>query len=126
MDKKTILILEDDQSFAIIFKRWLEDTGFRVVLAGSVPEAKETLKKETPSLFWIDYYLEGSDNGMDFFRWLKQEPQFKDIPAIMVSVTVDMKKLKEFEKEGITKAFSKSFTNRDALLEGVKTILNQK
>lgn len=127
MDKKTIFILEDDQSFAIIFKRWLEDAGFRVVLAGSVSEAKEALEKETPSLFWIDYYLEGmGDNGMDFFRWLKQEPRFKDIPAIMVSVTVDMKKLKEFEKEGITKAFSKSFTNRDALLSGVKAILDRK
>lgn len=124
MEKKTIFILEDDQSFAIIFRRWLEDAGYRVVVAENTGEAREKLEKELPVLFWIDYYLKDEEeNGMDFFRWLKKEPRFKEIPAIMVSVTVDMKKLREFEKEGITKAFSKSITNRDALLEGVEEIL---
>lgn len=124
MDKKTIFILEDDQSFAIIFRRWLEDAGYRVVVAENAGKAREKLEKELPAIFWIDYYLkDGEENGMDFFRWLKKEPRFKEIPVIMVSVTVDMKKLREFEKEGITKAFSKSITNRDALLEGIKEIL---
>ena len=124
MEKKTIFILEDDQSFAIIFKRWLEDEGFRIVVAENIVEAREKLEKETPVLFWLDYYLKNeNENGMDFFRWLKKEPRFQNIPVVVVSVTVDMKKLKEFEKEGVKKTFSKNITNRDALIKGVREIL---
>ncbi len=123
--EQTIFLLEDDDAFLVIFRRWLEEVGFRTVIVRSVNEAKTILATiDPPSLFWLDYYLgEKEENGMDFFRWLKTQPKFAEIPTLMVSITVDMKKLKEFEAEGITKTFSKATTNKEEILTTLKDIL---
>lgn len=126
MDKEhTIFLLEDDDAFLIVFKRWLAENGFRVVIARSVIEAKTILATMTPpSLFWLDYYLgEKKENGMEFFHWLKTQPELAAIPTFMVSITMDIKKLKEFEAEGITKTFSKANTNKEEILAVLKEIL---
>ena len=125
VDKKTIFILEDEESFLIVFNRWLHEEGYNVIITRNIAEAKETLEKnEPPSLFWIDYYLgENSDTGMVFFRWLKNNPSFKDIPAILVTITIDTSKLEEFERQGIAKTFPKVFSDRDTILAGIKKIL---
>lgn len=123
--QKTIFILEDDESFLIIFSRWLKEAGYNVVSSQNIDSAKKELEtRPTPSLFWIDYYLgENLENGMDFFQWLKQNPKFKDVPAIVVSITLDAAKLQGFEKQGIVKTFSKVVTNREAIIAGIKKIL---
>lgn len=123
--QKTIFVLEDDESFLIIFRRWLKEAGYNVVASQNIDSAKKELETgPTPSLFWIDYYLgENHENGMDFFQWLKQNPKFKDVPAIVVSITLDAAKLRGFEKQGIVKTFSKVVTNREAIIAGIKKIL---
>lgn len=125
---KTIFILEDDASFSIVFKRWLEDAGYHTVTADSVDQAQKMLSEmdSPPDLFWIDYYLQArKPNGMDFFRWLRRNRRFLKIPAIMVSITIDAEKLSGFEKQGIAKTFSKTVTERDQIIKGVKKILGE-
>lgn len=125
-DKKTIFLLEDDKAFAIIFRRWLEDAGYLVVIAKTVAEAKKLAENENPALFWIDYYLgEHNDTGMEFFAWLKTQKKLKDTPTIMVSITVDIEKLKEFENQGISKTFSKTETDRKAMLQYIKETVGE-
>ena len=126
MEKEhTIFLLEDDDAFLVIFNRCLAEGNFRVVIARSVNEAKTMLATiASPSLFWLDYYLgEKKENGMDFFHWLKTQPKFAAIPTLMVSITMDMEKLKEFEAEGVTKTFSKATTNKEEILTALKEIL---
>lgn len=125
---KTIFLLEDDESFSIIFRHSLEEAGYEVVSARTVKNAKEVLSRmeRTPSLFWIDYYIgEPTETGMHFFEWLRKDSRFQNIPAIIVSITVDAEKLNEFERQGVTKAFSKAITDKDTILAGIKKILGE-
>ncbi len=125
-DKKTIFLLEDDEAFAIIFRRWLEEENYRVVIAKTFEEAKSIAENESPALFWLDYYLEKSHKtGIDFFNWLKTQEKYKITPTIMVSITMSVEKLQEFEKEGIKKTFSKTETNRKAILESIKELIGE-
>lgn len=123
-NKKTVFLLEDDEAFTVIFRRWLEEANYRVVTAKTAEEAKKLAESESPALFWLDYYLgENHGNGMEFFHWLKTQERFKDVPTIMVSITIDMEKLKEFEEQGIHKTFSKTETDRKAILEYIKDVV---
>ena len=123
--KKTIFLLEDDESFSIIFAAWTQEAGFALVRAKSITQAKEKLATiPPPDLFWLDYYL-GTDgeNGMDFFRWLKTSDRWRDTPAIIISITADEEKLREFEREGVTRALSKTIANRETILATVKEVI---
>lgn len=125
-DKKTIFLLEDDEAFTVIFRRWLEEAGYRVVTAKTTGEAKKLAESEAPVLFWLDYYLgEKNENGMDFFGWIKTQDKFKATPVIMVSITIDMEKLKQFENQGIRKTFSKTETGRKDILDYVKKTVEE-
>lgn len=123
--KKTIFLLEDDESFSIIFAAWIEEAGYALVRAKNIKQAKEKLAAiPPPDLFWLDYYL-GTDgeNGLDLFRWLKASGRYRAIPAIIVSITADEAKLKEFEDEGVKRALSKTVANRKTILATIKEVL---
>lgn len=119
--KKTIFLLEDDESFAIVFARWLKERGYEVALARSEGEARKLLQEiEPPSLFWFDYYLGEKNTIEDFLGTIRENEQFKDIPVIVVSITVDMQKLGELKKYGKVEVFSKLLTNKEEILQAVE------
>lgn len=124
---KTIFLLEDDESFSIIFRRFLKEADYEVVSAKSAKTAQEMLEhiERPPDLFWIDYYLGEPETGMHFFEWLRKDIRFQNVPAIIVSITVDAEKLNEFERQGVTKTFSKAITGKDAILAAIKKILGE-
>lgn len=125
---KTIFLVEDDESFLIIFTRWLEEAGYEVVSARTAGDARQTLDTiDPPALFWLDYYL-GSDreDGMSLFQWLRDNPSYTTIPVIVVSITVNDEKLKEFERAGVRKAFSKILSNKNNILQEIGAILGKK
>ena len=126
-NKKTVFLLEDDDAFLIVFARWLGMAGYEVVSAQNTEEAEKLLETiDPPSLFWLDYYLEEDNTGMDFFHKLQETPRFKDVPVIIVSITSDIERLQEFKKEGVTEVFSKVIANRDTIMDGVKKIIEGK
>ncbi len=124
-NRKTIFLLEDDESFSLIFAIWIEEAGYALARAKNITQAKEKLATiPPPDLFWLDYYLGAEkEGGMDFFRWLKGQELYRNIPAIVVSITADAEKLKEFENEGVRRALSKTVANRETIVATAKEIL---
>jgi len=57
---------------------------FRVLEAGSVPEAYERLREARPDLIIMDVQLPGMD-GLTFTRKLKADPATTDIPIVALS-----------------------------------------
>lgn len=118
--KKTVFLLEDDESFAIVFERWLKERGYEVQLARNDKEAKKLLETAAPpSLFWFDYYLGEKRTVEELLQVVREDERFKDIPIIIVSITVDMQKLGELKKYGNVEVFSKLLTNREEILQAV-------
>ena len=63
--KKTILLVEDDESFRESVRKLLEKESFQVVEASSGEEGIELLRKGPIDLVILDLYL-GGMNGLEF------------------------------------------------------------
>jgi CheY-like chemotaxis protein len=82
--KGLILVVEDNEANQMLVRAVLELEGYRVVLAGSAPEALEQLKQSSPDLILMDVQLPGED-GLSLTRRLKQDPATAAIPVVALT-----------------------------------------
>ncbi len=81
---KTIMIVEDEQSFQDLYKAILEDTDYGIICAYDGNEALERLEKERPDLIILDILL-NMITGDTLFLYLKGMPEYAEIPIIIAS-----------------------------------------
>ena len=77
----TILIIEDEASIRTVARAYLEQAGFRVLLADNGPEGVDLARRERPDLVILDLNLPGMD-GMEVAARLRQE---SDVFIIMLT-----------------------------------------
>jgi len=78
MNKKTILVIEDERPLLEAIKIKLEQNNFEVVSCRSVEQAKNyTNELEKIDLIWLDHYLIGKENGLDFIAYCKEDNNIK-------------------------------------------------
>jgi DNA-binding response OmpR family regulator len=83
--KKTILIIEDDQSIAELERDYLEINGFSVDIASTGPSGLKIAKSRDYDLIILDLMLPGID-GFKICRQLREET---DIPILMISARIE-------------------------------------
>ena len=84
MVKRTVLIVEDDQSLVTLLSRALEANHFKVHLALDAERGFRDAKRQPPSLIILDVMLPGMD-GFHCLEKLKSDPATKRIPVIILS-----------------------------------------
>ncbi|MEI8341347.1 MAG: response regulator [Verrucomicrobiota bacterium] len=84
MQKKRILVVDDERHMQRLLQFTLEKTGAVVQTAGSGQEAIECLRTEPADLVCLDLVMPGMD-GFDTVREIRNEPALKDIPVIMLT-----------------------------------------
>jgi signal transduction histidine kinase/DNA-binding response OmpR family regulator len=84
----TVLVVDDDPDARDLLGRTLAAAGFRVLRAGAGEEALELARAHEPSAITLDVIMPGMD-GWAVLRELKADPQTRDIPVIMVTMTDD-------------------------------------
>jgi signal transduction histidine kinase/CheY-like chemotaxis protein len=84
----TVLVIEDDSSTRELISRFLEKDGYRVVRARDGKEGLELAVKIQPDVITLDLILPSLD-GWHVLTSLKTNPELKDIPVIIISVTDD-------------------------------------
>ena len=82
--KKSILIVEDEQSFHDLYKEMLEGSGYDIISVYDGDEAMEKVEQEKPDLIITDMLL-NMVTGDTFILWLKGMPEYADVPIIVVS-----------------------------------------
>jgi DNA-binding response OmpR family regulator len=85
MQKKKILVTDDDDGVQDIFKLIFEKAGYEVEIYGEAISILEN-KYKSPDLFLLDRQLSGYD-GLELCTFLKDQPATKNIPVIIVSAT---------------------------------------
>jgi len=87
---KRIFCADDDPGMMEIFPLIFARAGYEITMFSN---GEELLKNNLtpPDLFLLDKQLSGI-NGMDICRFLKNNPQTRDIPVIMVSASRDLEK----------------------------------
>lgn len=121
--QKHILIVEDEKPMAHALSMKLDGEGFATVTASNGEEALEALQENTVNLILLDVVMPGL-NGFDFLKELKENPEQKNIPVIIISnlsQTEDEQKAKEL---GAVKYFVKSDTPIATIVDEVKAHLS--
>jgi len=123
---KTILVLEDERPLLEVIKIKLEKSGLSVVTARSVTQAMSYLEDlEKIDAIWLDHYLLGKENGLDFVSKLKEDGVlWKKIPIFVVSNTASPDKVQSYIRLGVNKYYTKAEHRLDEIIEDIKLFLN--
>lgn len=120
MNKKKILIADDDPAILEALSMMLEDEGYEVLT--TVDGATVGMMfEEQPNLLLLDIWMSGQD-GRDICKALKAQDTTRHIPVIMVSANRDTKEIAE--KAGADDFITKPF-DRDFLLAKIEEHLKK-
>lgn len=108
-EKYTILILEDDAQLAKAVHDAFIEHGFKPIIVGTVDDGvKQMAKQEKIDAIWLDHYLLGKANGVDFVVETKKHPEWKDIPIFVVSNTASAPNIRSYLELGIENFYTKA------------------
>jgi CheY-like chemotaxis protein len=80
-----IIIVDDDPDYINVVKTILEKEQYTVVSAGDKTEGMEKIKAEKPDLAILDVMMDVWQDGFEMSRLLKQDPEFKNMPVLMLT-----------------------------------------
>ncbi len=120
---KVVLVLEDEKPLLEAVRLSLTKNGFKVITARTVEEAKEQLCTTTHvDAIWLDHYLLGRENGLDFVAWCREDGnnKCKLVPIFVVSNTATPEKVASYMSLGAEKYFVKSNHKMGDIIEEIK------
>lgn len=120
MQKKKILVFDDDAAILEVVKIVLEEEGFFVESRQSASEL-DTISDNLPDLILLDKLLAG-DNGAEIAKQLRMNNKTKHIPIILFSA--ESQKEIEIKNSGIVAFLPKPF-DIDQLVKLVRKHLPQ-
>ncbi|WP_392340647.1 response regulator [Moritella marina] len=82
---KTILVVEDEPSLAIVLCEYLAQAGFQTHIIANGLDVIGWVKKHNPDLLILDLMLPNRD-GLDIYRELRT---FSQVPVVMATARVD-------------------------------------
>ncbi|MGW8209537.1 MAG: response regulator [Syntrophobacteria bacterium] len=92
MNRKKILIIDDDPSFLEICSAILEESDYQVDTASSSKEGLEKLVSQQPDLLLLDIMMATMDEGLNFATSMRQSKDLSKIPIMIVSAQPDAEK----------------------------------
>ena len=84
MDRKNILIVDDEKDVLTVLEKGLTAEGYSVITASSGNDAIVLAKSRHPDLIILDVLMPGMDGG-EVARKLKGMPETKDIPVVFLT-----------------------------------------
>ncbi len=84
-----ILVVDDDQDIRDSLQAILEARDYAVVTAADKEEGMKKVKAEKPNLMILDVMMSTWQDGFEMARELKQDPQYKSIPILMLTGVKD-------------------------------------
>lgn len=82
--KKRIILIEDEEDIAALIKLQAELSGYKLHVEVDGINGFRAIEREKPDLAILDIMLPG-ENGLDVCRRIKNSPELKNIPVIMLS-----------------------------------------
>jgi len=121
MDKKRILIVDDEKDFVKGIADCLESSGYGVISAYDGLEGLEKVRSKKPDLIILDLMLPKLD-GLGLCAMLKKDTRYAGIPVIMFTGRVEEKDMITGKKVGADVYMTKP-QEPAKLLEKIKELL---
>jgi len=124
MNKKTILIVEDEEDIQQLVGFNLIKAGFLVEYADSGEQALDKIQEQHPDLVLLDLMLPGID-GMQVCKILRSENKTAEIPIIMLTAKGEETDIVDGLEVGADDYIPKPFSPK-ILISRVKAVLRRK
>jgi CheY-like chemotaxis protein len=112
-----LLVVDDNEETANLFRRYLACTSWKVAGASSVAKAQETIRQNHPTAVTIDILMPDQD-GWELLTFLKNDPATCSIPVYICSVLNEHQLAKIL---GVAEYLSKP-VSRDRLIQALHPI----
>lgn len=118
MSANSALIVDDDEHLRGLLSLGVEECGYAVSTAANTPAARKWLEANIPDLIVLDIMMPDG-NGLDFCRWIKQQPALTNVPILISSALKDDETIQDALELGAADYLRKPFT-MEALREKVQ------
>jgi CheY-like chemotaxis protein len=85
MENAKIMVVDDDPAIRESLQTILESRRYTVITAADRTEGMDKIKAEKPDLLILDIMMSSWLDGLDMSKKLKKDPQFKDMPIVMLT-----------------------------------------
>ena len=116
---KNILIIEDDQIVANVYRNKLAVEGYKVEVAGDGESGLRIMRTFQPQIIILDLMLP-TMSGVDVIKEIRNEPDFAKIPIIVFSNTYMTNLIQEAWRAGANKCLSKASCTPKDVIEVVR------
>lgn len=82
---KKIMFIDDDKDFLAGQVAFFKSRGFEVLTATNGEEALKLLRREVPSIIFIDLMMEHYDSGFNLSHKIKGQKHLQHVPLVMIS-----------------------------------------
>ena len=83
-DARRILLIDDDEVFRYLLRQLFAGTPHQILEAGDGAAGLALAREKRPDLIFLDLVMAGLD-GFEVLRILHSEPEFREIPVIVVT-----------------------------------------
>jgi len=119
--KAKVLIVDDEPNNVDFLEQALEDSGYQLITATNGQEALNKIQSEQPDLILLDLNMPVMD-GFTVLAKVKEDPNLRDIPVIIISSEHESKSVVKGIKQGAEDYLTKP-VNAGLLVKKVKEFL---
>ena len=121
MQKKTVLVVDDEADLIEIVQSHLEDGGYHVVAAADGYEGLDVAKRVKPALIILDIAMPRM-TGLEMLQLLRSTPGLSTTPVLMLTAQGRSENIFEAERLQAVDFLIKPFTQEE-LLHAVRAAL---
>lgn len=119
MEKKYIIVAEDDKYYANLFKIKLLKEGYDVFIANDGEKALKASRERRPDLLLLDLVMPVKD-GFEVLKEIRTDPTLKDLKVIVLSNLGQQEDEKRAEELGVSDYFVKTDISLAEMVNQVK------
>ena len=119
---KRVLIIEDNQVLANLYRSSLVGAGFAVDVAPDGEAGLANARASVPDIILLDLMLP-KKSGLDVLNNLRADERLKSVPVLLLSNAYTPARTKELWDAGATQVLVKANTTPKQILESVRTAL---
>jgi DNA-binding response OmpR family regulator len=123
---RKILILEDERQLAKAVREAFIARGFDPIVVATVEDGlKELNNLKYVDVIWLDHYLLGAGNGLDFVVEIKNHPEWRTIPIFVVSNTSSSTNIRSYIQLGVSNYYTKADYDISQIITDIEYALTQ-
>lgn len=123
VQKKTILVVEDDTALRRILQDKLTTENFSVLTAADGEAALTVFFKNLPDLILLDIYMPKM-NGIEMLEKLRSDKRGENVPVLLLTNDDDPQDIKQTLKNNATDFLIKTDWSLEDVVGRIKEVLN--